>query len=97
MATPVRRHRPICVGGYWFHGFPQRVEVLKNVPVWAFHGALDPVVPLEASQLLVNMLKTVGGKVQLTVYPDADHDSWTETYNNSELYTWFLQHSLKVG
>ncbi|MEI2610039.1 MAG: prolyl oligopeptidase family serine peptidase [Candidatus Promineifilaceae bacterium] len=87
---------PICGGGYWFHGFPQRVERLKNVPVWAFHGALDPVVPLEASQLLINTLTAVGGKAQLTIYPNADHDSWTETYNNSELYTWFLQHSLKT-
>lgn len=87
---------PICGGGYWFHGFPQRVEGLKNVPIWVFHGAQDPVVPLEASQLLVNMLKAVGGTVQFTIYPDADHDSWTETYNNPDLYTWFLQHSLKA-
>lgn len=85
---------PICGGGYWFHGFPQRVEALKDVPVWAFHGAQDPVVPLEASQVLVNTLKTVGGQVKFTIYPDADHDSWTETYHNPELYTWFLQHTL---
>ena len=31
-------------------------------------------------------------KVQLTVYPEAGHDSWTEAYNNPELYRWFLQH-----
>jgi hypothetical protein len=28
----------------------------------------------------------------LTIYPEAFHDSWTETYNNQELYEWFLQH-----
>jgi len=26
----------------------------------------------------------------LTVYPDAGHDSWTETYNNPEFYDWLL-------
>ncbi|MCC2670420.1 MAG: phospholipase [Armatimonadetes bacterium] len=30
--------------------------------------------------------------VKFTVYPEAQHDSWTETYNNPELYEWFLQH-----
>ena len=27
---------------------------------------------------------------KLTIYPDAGHDSWTETYNNSEFYDWLL-------
>ena len=30
--------------------------------------------------------------MKLTVYPQAQHDSWTETYDNPELYTWFLSH-----
>ena len=35
------------------------------------------------------------GRVKLTVYPEAQHDSWTETYDNLALYDWFLQHDLK--
>jgi hypothetical protein len=31
--------------------------------------------------------------VKLTIYPDAGHDSWTETYNNPALYEWLLAHS----
>ena len=31
--------------------------------------------------------------VQLTVYPEANHDSWTVTYDNPKLYDWFLQHT----
>ena len=30
--------------------------------------------------------------VQFTVYPEAEHDSWAETYSNEELYRWFLSH-----
>jgi predicted peptidase len=35
---------PICGGTTPFVGFPERIQVLKNVPVWAFHGAEDEVV-----------------------------------------------------
>ena len=28
---------------------------------------------------------------KLTIYPEAGHDAWTETYNNPELYKWFLE------
>jgi len=76
---------PICGGGEWF-----LAERLKNVPVWAFHGAKDNVVPLRESQEMVDALKRAGGNVQLTVYPEANHDSWTETYNNPKLYEWLL-------
>jgi len=85
---------PVCGGGYWFHGFPRQVAALKNVPVWAFHGAKDGVVPLTDSEKLVNALRGCGGNVRFTIYPNANHDSWTETYNNPELYNWFLQHSI---
>ena len=29
---------------------------------------------------------------KFTIYPEAKHDSWTETYNNPELFKWFLEH-----
>jgi len=86
---------PICGGGVWFYGFPERVGALKDVPVWAFHGAKDPTVPLEESTKMVEALREAGGNVRFTVYPDAEHDSWTQTYDNPELYEWFLSHSLQ--
>jgi predicted peptidase len=85
---------PICGGGLWYEGFPDRVCVLKHVPVWAFHGAKDHAVPLEESEKMVRTLRACGGQVRLTVYPDAEHDSWTQTYDNPELYRWFLRHAL---
>ncbi len=64
----------------------------KKKPVWVFHGAKDSTVPLEESQRMVDALKRYGGKPKFTIYPDANHDSWTETYNNPKLYEWFLSH-----
>jgi homoserine acetyltransferase len=49
------------------------------------------------SEAMVDALRWVGGDVQLTVYPEAQHDSWTETYNNPKLYEWFLSHRKSVG
>ena len=78
---------PICGGGQWFLG-----NRLKNVPVWAFHGAKDSVVPLDLSEKMVQAVKRAGGDAKLTVYPEANHDSWTATYENEELYDWLLSH-----
>jgi len=79
---------PICGGGD-----PEKVGVLRDVPVWVFHGAKDPFVQLSESEEMVDALKACGGNVRFTVYPDVEHDSWTRTYDNPELYEWFLQHT----
>lgn len=65
------------------------------MPIWVFHGAKDQAVPVKLSEDMVNALRKVGNEVKFTVYPEAEHDSWTETYNNPELYTWFLKHKKK--
>ncbi len=84
---------PICGGVQSHVGLVERIAVLSSVPVWAFHGAKDQVVPLAESAVLVSALRKCGGDARFTIYPDAEHDSWTETYNNPELYEWFLSHS----
>jgi predicted peptidase len=87
---------PICGGGELIDillASRAKESKIKSLPVWAFHGAKDPVVPLTESERMVNALKKVGSKeADLTVYPEAQHDSWTATYNNPKLYEWFLQH-----
>lgn len=73
-----------------------KADALKTLPIWAFHGGKDNVVSVEESERMVNILKKIGNSdVKLTIYPEAQHNSWTETYNNPELYEWFLEHSLK--
>lgn len=87
---------PICGGGDVVKILltePDKVRALRSLPVWAFHGGKDPVVPVAESERMVDALKRFGAReVKLTVYPEAQHDSWTETYQNPELYDWFLSH-----
>ena len=78
---------PIC-GGHE----PFLAPGLKDMPVWAFHGAKDKIVPVSRSEDMVNAINAAGGNARLTVYPDAGHDAWTATYNNDQLYKWLLEH-----
>jgi predicted peptidase len=80
---------PICGGEERY-----MASRLKNVPVWAFHGAKDKVVPVQRSQEMVDEVKAAGGDAKLTIYSEAEHDSWTQTYENPELYQWFLSHRI---
>jgi len=80
---------PICGGGD-----PYLARRLAKTPAWVFHGAKDPAVPLERSEVMVEALKKRGSEVKFTVYPDALHDSWTETYENPKLYEWLLEQRL---
>jgi predicted peptidase len=90
---------PICGGGdplALLLAEPRRVSALKSLPVWVFHGAKDPVVLLSESQRMVDALRQFGAReVEFTVYPEAGHDSWTETYASPRLYEWFLRHQRK--
>jgi hypothetical protein len=41
---------------------------------------------------MVDAVRRSGGDVRLTVYPDVEHNSWTVTYNNPDVYEWLLSH-----
>jgi len=78
---------PICGGGN-----PAMVRRIKDLPVWVFHGDADRVVPVALSDEMVEKLKNAGADVKYTRYEGIDHDSWTKTYANEELYQWMLSH-----
>ena len=79
---------PVCGWGESFAAYR-----LKDMPIWAFHGAKDAIVPLAKGQEMIDAVRRAGGDPRFTVYPDAEHDSWTETYENPELYSWLLEQS----
>jgi predicted peptidase len=87
---------PICGGGNMISillATHEKEAALKSLGIWAFHGAKDPTVPVEESQRMIYLMEKLGAKdVKLTIYPDAKHDAWTETYRNPELYEWLLKH-----
>ena len=77
---------PICGGGQ-----PYQTKQYPHLAVWAFHGGKDGLIPPRCSQEMVDALNKQGGNAKITIYPEAGHNSWTEAYNNPELYTWLLE------
>ena len=76
---------PVCGGGmYW------NASRLKDIPVWAFHGARDRTVLAEESVHMVDAVNACGGNARLTTYPDADHNAWDPTFSNPEYWSWIL-------
>ena len=83
---------PICGGGD-----PAAAKKITEVPIWAFHGSADRVVPPSRSQAMIDAIKKRGGtKAKLTIYPGVNHNSWSKTYTNEKVYEWLLSHSLKA-
>jgi predicted esterase len=82
----------VPVMGYFGYPFrvPDNICDLKDVPIWAFHGALDETVPLEAEQDLVDAVNACGGRAQITVIPDIGHDLEVEHVYTDELIDWLL-------
>lgn len=73
-------------------GDPTKANVLKDIPVWAIHGAQDPTVPVAGSREMVDAIKTAGGdKIYYTELPDNQHDVWTYTYSNYDIFNWLFQ------
>ena len=73
---------PICGGGVnW------RACQLK-MPIRAFHGALDNVVPVEMSEIMVNEVLASGGNVEFTVYDDLSHNCWDRAFEETDLIRW---------
>lgn len=86
---------PVCGGGERIRALlPAQKDALKTLGVWAFHGAKDEVVALSESERMVEALTEAGvTDIQLTVYPEAGHDSWTQAYNEPAIFEWLLKHS----
>lgn len=81
---------PLCGGGD-----VGQAKRLKDIPIWAFHGDEDDVVPLAASEMMVDAVRKCGGHVEFTIYPGADHDIWDATYQNKQFCTWLLDQRRK--
>lgn len=84
---------PIC-------GFTDRMDRdelcrIAAIPTRIYHGLLDDVVDVDYASQIYKKLKTCNAKVTLTIFEDADHNSWDRVYDNEEIYDWMLSQSRK--
>jgi predicted peptidase len=76
---------PVCGGGD-----PDQGERIKSIPIWAFHGANDPTVPVQCSRSMIEMIKKSGGHPRYTEYRRVGHNSWDRAYAEPELLSWLF-------
>ena len=72
-------------------GDPAQAEKLTKLPIWAFHGAADPLVPVDRPRDMIAAIKRAGGDPKLTEYEGVSHDAWTRTYKNDEVLDWLFK------
>lgn len=75
---------PVC-GGY---NTPSKACNIagENLPVWAFHGDSDSVVPMSKTVNMVNAINnctpTPSPLAKVTIYPGVGHSAWSKAYKN---------------
>jgi predicted peptidase len=75
---------PICGAGNTI-----KVEGMKHIPVWAFHGDDDKTVLPSGSINMVNAINEANPPInaKLTMYPGVGHNSWARTYDGTGMGT----------
>ena len=67
------------------------VANLVKVPVYAFAGEKDRVVPAERSKRMIELIQKAGGKhAKLKIYPDEGHNARRLVFTNAEYYNWMF-------
>jgi len=90
--APVRFAAAIPICG---NGDVRRVRVIRDLPIWVFHGRVDKNVPVACSRRLVEALKQAGNRsVRYTEYENGAHDVWNQVYNNPDVIAWLLEQNL---
>lgn len=72
-------------------------KIGSQTPVWIFHGADDPTVPVTESRRMNDAMKALGGEVHYTEYPGVGHNSWEKAYAEPELLTWMLSKTMSAS
>lgn len=67
-----------------------RAEQYRDLPMKLFHGGNDDIVSPMNSIEIYQAIKQVNKNIELTIFPDDNHNSWDSTYSNPALYEWML-------
>jgi beta-glucosidase len=85
MPEKIAAAAPICGGGP-----PEMAHKMTEVPIWAFHGLKDDVVQPRFSINMVRAVQREGGLAKITLFPDANHNSWDPTFATPDYLPWLF-------
>jgi predicted peptidase len=76
---------PVCGGGD-----VAQAGKIAAIPIWAFHGTIDPVVKVEQTRVMIEAVKKCGGNPQFTEYPEVKHNAWDFAFKDKEMLKWMF-------
>ena len=78
-------------------GNPEKVSVLVNKPIWAFHAENDSVIPVSYDRNTISALRNLGANPIYTeynketfIFPDG-HFAWVLAYKNEAMREWLFK------
>lgn len=78
--------------GYWDN---RAINTEPNLPIWAFHGALDPTMPISAGDDVdIPALRKLGYTIIFSRYANGYHDVWEVAYQHPQLLPWMFAQRL---
>lgn len=69
----------------------KNIDRLIDIPIWAFHGKTDDVVPFEETERMIKKLEGKNKNMLFSAEPEVGHWINWLVYPNQELYDWFLK------
>ena len=77
---------PMCSGGD-----ARSAYKLTEMPIWAFHGTLDKMAPVQGTRQMIETIHRRGGRhARYTEYPDGDHYIWEKLIGTPGLMDWLF-------
>ncbi len=82
---------PVC-------GLPDfsTAPIVKDVPIWNFHGDADDVEPVATSRRMIDAIVKAGGHPIYTEYPGVGHPSFAWAYTEPSLIEWLFAQRRRV-
>jgi predicted peptidase len=69
---------------------PSLVQRLGKVPIWIFHGEIDPAVNVSGSREPAAALKAASANVRYTEFLGMGHNVWDAVYGSDEFTRWLF-------
>lgn len=76
---------PVCGAGD-----SAKAASIKAIPVWAWHGENDTMVPVSGSREMIEALTKAGGSPKYTEIPKGGHGVWNQAFNDPKLHEWLF-------
>jgi predicted peptidase len=81
-------------------GDTTKAAELVDLPIWAFHGSNDTVIPVAGSRDMIEAIQAAGGNPRYTEYAGEEHGVWVNPYTllgepspTPDFFAWlFAQH-----